>query len=252
MTIRVTASFGSFSLRPACDLRETRFLPKRLDAALFALRLVIMAGIVLQPAKTARGSCTPGPGSLPGTKALFLGELAASVQAIKIENGVEHHGVGAARLAAVNRIDRKKNHVAFAGGRVHNGGMLRDFVSTLNQSGNEQILLVGITEDYARAVRRRNHAKAVTSLLVGHGWRFPDLGGKFLGSFCWGAAHGKIRIIRGAAAGGASMRFVAEAAASARASDAAKGKDRPVVAISSDFLVVTISNGAAAVHQSRA
>src|SRR5713226_4983505 len=244
MTIRVTASFGSFSLRPACDLRETRFLPKRLDAALFALRLVIMAGIVLQPAKTARGSCTPGPGSLPGTKALFLGELAASVQAIKIENGVEHHGVGAARLAAVDRIDRKKHHVAFAGWRVHNCRMLRDFVSTLNQSGNEQILLVRITEDHTRAVGWRNHAEAVASLLVGHRWRFPNLGRRLFGGLYRRAAHGKIRVIRGAAAGGASMRFVAEAAASARASDVAKGKDRPVVAISSDFLVVTISNGA--------
>ena len=51
----VTASFGSFSFLLDRDARETRFLPERLGAAFFALRLAIMAGIVLQPGKTASG-----------------------------------------------------------------------------------------------------------------------------------------------------------------------------------------------------
>ena len=55
MTMSVTASFGSFSFRPARDLRETLFLLERLDAVLLALRFAIMAGIVLQLAKTASG-----------------------------------------------------------------------------------------------------------------------------------------------------------------------------------------------------
>jgi hypothetical protein len=51
----VTASFGSFSFLLERGLRESRFLLVRLDAALFALRLAILAGIVLQLAKTASG-----------------------------------------------------------------------------------------------------------------------------------------------------------------------------------------------------
>src|SRR5207245_413734 len=108
------------------------------------------------------------------TNALLLGKLAAGVQVVEVEDGVEHHRVSAARLAAINRIDRKKHHVAAAGGHVHNRGMLRDFVPTFDQTGNEQILLVGIAEDYARAVSWRNHAEPVASLFIGHRWRFPD------------------------------------------------------------------------------
>ena len=64
MTISVTASFGSFSFLVGRDLRETFFLPERLDAALFGLRLAIMAGIVLQLEKTASGFKHAGPDSL--------------------------------------------------------------------------------------------------------------------------------------------------------------------------------------------
>src|SRR6266436_902456 len=55
MTMSVTASFGSFLCPLERDRRETRFLPERLDAARFAFRLAIIAGIVLQLAKTASG-----------------------------------------------------------------------------------------------------------------------------------------------------------------------------------------------------
>src|SRR5258707_1813875 len=130
--------------------------------------------------------------------------------------------------------------------------MLCDFVPTLDQTGNEQVLLVGITKDHSGAVSWRNHAEAVAPLLVGHWLRFPNFGRKLFGSLNCGSSHGEIRIIRGAAPGGASMRFVAKAAASLRAGNATEGKDRPVVTIGSDFLFVTIGNGAATVHQPRA
>src|SRR5882762_11364167 len=128
--------------------------------------------------------------------------------------------------------------------------MLGDFVSTFHQTGNEQILFIRITEDHSGAVGRRNHAKAVAPLFVGYRRRFPNLGGKLFGSLRCGAAHGEIRIIRGAAASGASMRFVAEAAASPGTGNTTEGKDRPVVTIGGDFLVVTIGEGAATVHES--
>src|SRR6266849_588353 len=56
-TISVTASLGSFALTRGRErvLRELFFLLERLEAALFALRLAIMAGIVLQLEKTASG-----------------------------------------------------------------------------------------------------------------------------------------------------------------------------------------------------
>src|SRR6266849_9255959 len=248
MTMSVTAFFGSFSFRPARDLRGTLFLLERLDAALFALRFAIMAGIVLQLAKTARGSCAPARIHSPAKKPLFLGQLTAGVQAVEVENGVQHHGVGSARLAAIDRIDRKEHHVSFACWNIDDGGMLGDFVSTFDQTGNEQILLIRITEDHSRSVGWRDHAEAVAPLFVGYRRRFPNLGGKFLGSLSCGAAHGEVWVIRGAAASGASVRFVAKAAAPPRTGNATEGKNRPVVTISSDFLVVTIGDGAATVH----
>jgi hypothetical protein len=51
----VTASLGSFSFLRELGRREARFLPERLGADRFALRLAIMGGIVLQLAKTASG-----------------------------------------------------------------------------------------------------------------------------------------------------------------------------------------------------
>ena len=66
----VMASFGSFSFLRERDVRETRFLPERLGADRFALRLAIMGGIVLQLAKTASGlNCRMAEGSGPPRKA---------------------------------------------------------------------------------------------------------------------------------------------------------------------------------------
>src|SRR6516165_8581142 len=82
ITTSVTASFGSFSCPLERDLRAIRFVPERLGAARFALRLAIMAGIVLQLAKTASGfkRCISEQ-ARNATGLLFLGELAAGVQA---------------------------------------------------------------------------------------------------------------------------------------------------------------------------
>ena len=86
----VTASLGSFALARERDLCDVLFLPERLEAALFLLRLAIMAGIVLQLEKTASGFRLYSPYSSSKREALFLGEGAAGVQAVKVENGVQH------------------------------------------------------------------------------------------------------------------------------------------------------------------
>jgi len=104
----VTASLGSFSFMLTRDLCEALFLLGRLEAVRFALRLAIMAGIVLQLGKTTsmkNGSETRHSwGRAGGQTPLFFRELATCVQAIEMENGVEHHGIGAAGLAAIDRV----------------------------------------------------------------------------------------------------------------------------------------------------
>src|SRR6266478_2236699 len=115
-TISVTASLGSFALTRGRErvLRELFFLPERLEAALFALRLAIMAGIVLQLEKTTSGFELTARIRPPREEVLFLGELAAGGQVVKIENGVQHERIRAVRLAAVDRIDGEEHDMAAA------------------------------------------------------------------------------------------------------------------------------------------
>src|SRR5690348_10542453 len=90
---------------------------------------------------------------------LLSGGLAAGVQAVEVQDRVQHHRVGSPSLAAINGIDGEQHDVAFAGRRVHNGGMLRDFVAAFDQARDEQVFAVGIAENHARPVGQRNHAK---------------------------------------------------------------------------------------------
>jgi hypothetical protein len=63
---------------------------------------------------------------------LFLSQLATGVEVIEIQDGVEHERVCAAGFAAIHRIDGKEHDVTVAGGHVHYGGMLGDFVAAFD------------------------------------------------------------------------------------------------------------------------
>ena len=128
----VTASLGSFALARERDLCDVLFLPERLEAALFLLRLAIMAGIVLQLEKTASGFRLYAQILPQRREVLFFGEGAAGVQAVKVENGVQHERISAVRLSTIDRINGEQHHVAVAGRDVHDGRMLSDFVATFD------------------------------------------------------------------------------------------------------------------------
>src|SRR5690242_19664221 len=92
---------------------------------------------------------------------LLSGGLAAGVQAVEVQDRVQHHRVGSPRFTAIDGIDGEQHDVAFAGRRVHNGRVLGDFVATFHQARNQQVLTVGVAENHAGAYGRRNYAEAV-------------------------------------------------------------------------------------------
>jgi hypothetical protein len=65
---------------------------------------------------------------------LFISQLAAGVEAVKIQDGIEHQRICAARFAAIHRIDGEEHDVATPGRHVHDGRMLRDFIATFEES----------------------------------------------------------------------------------------------------------------------
>src|SRR5208282_860403 len=78
---------------------------------------------------------------------LFLGELAAGVEIVEIQDGVEHERVCAARLAAVDRVDGEEDDMAVPGGNIDYGSVLRDFVAAFDKTGDEQVFGVGVAEN---------------------------------------------------------------------------------------------------------
>src|ERR1700719_2217392 len=113
--------------------------------------------------------------------------------------------------------------------------MLGDFVAAFDQTGNEQVFVVGITEDDASAIGGRNHANTFALLFVAYRRIFPQLGGGLLGGLDAGAADGEIGIVGSAASGGASGAVAAESPEAAAAGDAAERKDGAVVAVGREF-----------------
>ena len=142
--------------------------------------------------------------------------------------------------------------MAAACGDVDNGGVLRDFVAAFDETGDREFLAIGVAENDASAIGGRNHSVIVVQLFVGEqGFSQISAFGSS-GNFDAGTADGEIGIVHGAAAGGARVRFIAEAAATARARDTAQRKNRAVVAVGREFFVVAVSDGACAVHETRA
>src|SRR2546423_5824112 len=139
--------------------------------------------------------------------------------------------------------------MALASRHIDDSGMLRDFFAAFEEAGNEQIGLIGITQNDAGALRGWDDAEAVAFLFVGDRRIFPDFGAWLFGRFHSGAADGEIGIIERAAAGGARSQFGAKTATASapRSGDAAERKYWSVVAVGGNFFVVTIGNRAGSV-----
>jgi hypothetical protein len=65
-------------------------------------------------------------------KRLFFGVLAAGVEVVKIEEGVQDEAVGVFGFASVDGIDGEEDDVAAAAGDIKYGGMLGDVGSALH------------------------------------------------------------------------------------------------------------------------
>src|SRR4249920_3313991 len=84
--------------------------------------------------------------------ALFVGELAAGVEAVEIQDGIEHERIGATSFTAVDRVDGEENDVAAARRHVDNSGVLGDFIATFDETGDEQFFAIGVAENDAGAI----------------------------------------------------------------------------------------------------
>ena len=128
----VTACFGSLVVLADPDL------PGR--AGLFfvlVLRLAIVGGILLQQGRKIpirRDGDFFFRSRKPHRLRLFFSQLAAGVEAVKIQDGVENERIRAARFAAIHRIDGKEHDVTTPRGHVHDSGMLRDFIAAFDES----------------------------------------------------------------------------------------------------------------------
>src|SRR5271168_5099183 len=196
-----------------------------------------------------RAQALPASGSKEVRVLLLCGELAACVQAVEVQYGVEDERVAAARLAAPYGIRGEHHDVPLARGNVYDGRALRDVVAAFEQAGDEEFTGIGVTEDHARAHRRGNHAIAVAQLFVGHRRILPPLDLRLFRNFSRGAAGGEVGILEGAASGGPHGYLRAQPAEPATANDAGERERRTVVAIGGERLAVAVGDGAGRVHQ---
>src|SRR2546423_15493506 len=129
--------------------------------------------------------------------------------------------------------------MALASRHIDDSGMLRDFFAAFEEAGNEQIGLIGITQNDAGALRGWDDAEAVAFLFVGDRRIFPDFGAWLFGRFHSGAADGEIGITERAAGGGARGQFGAEPAPapSPRSGNSANGNDWYVAAVGRKFFL---------------
>src|SRR5712664_1953371 len=127
--------------------------------------------------------------------------------------------------------------------------MLGDFVAAFDKAGDEQVFAIGVTQDDASAIGRRDDAKSVTLLFVAHRGKLPKFGGRLLGSFGSGAADGEIGIIGGTASGGTGSAVAAQTTEAASACDAAERKDGAVVAVDGELLVVAVGDRARGIDE---
>src|SRR3954469_15328741 len=112
---------------------------------------------------------------MPLTKALPVVKLAARVEAVEVEYGVEDEEVAAVRLAAPDRVYREEQDVARARGHVNDGRVLRYLAAVVEQARDEQVLRVRVAQDDARALRGRDDVRIVPHLLRRDGDGLPDL-----------------------------------------------------------------------------
>src|SRR2546429_3762092 len=118
----------------------------------------------------------PSPDRQCRYPALLRGVSAPGVEAVEVQDGVQHHRIASPGFAAIDRVNGEQHDVAFARGRVHHGGALGDLVAALDQAGDEQVLAVGVAENHARPEGWRNHAETVAFLFVQHRRRLPGFG----------------------------------------------------------------------------
>src|ERR1700730_6084053 len=191
-TMSVTASFGSlpaldeFPLREALLLSRRPLLPARRPPTDLFARFAIKPGLYRNTTETpapntiaTRNSHTERfcgvrdplfgwRGNHRNKTQLLLLQLPPRIQTIEIQNRIQHQRIRPPRLPAINRIDREQNHVSVTRGHIRNRRVLRDLFATVHQSRNQQLLVVRITQNHARPVRRRDDARIVHLLLLGH------------------------------------------------------------------------------------
>jgi len=82
--------------------------------------------------------------------ALSSVQLPPRVQPIEVQQRVEHQEVAAFRLAAPDRVVRKRDDVPFVERHVDDRRVLRDFAAVFDKARYEQVARIRVAEDDAQ------------------------------------------------------------------------------------------------------
>src|SRR5437763_8746971 len=97
---------------------------------------------------------------------LFRVEFPSGVQIIEVQYRVEDHEVAADRLAAVDRVVGKQHDVAFLDRHVDYSDTLRDLAAAIEQTGDEQFVLIAEAQRHPRPEFRWRDVERRTPLLL--------------------------------------------------------------------------------------
>src|SRR5689334_12144380 len=161
---------------------------------------------------------------------LFGVEFSAGVQIVPIQNGVEDEERAAICLPTPEWIGSQQQHVTVAGRHVDDGGALGDLIAVVQQAGNEEIAIVGVTKHDARTLIGWNEPNSVASLFVSDRRHLP-----------WFYSRGRIGILDGRTA----LRLVQIVGR------AATGGSRSRALTSADAIAETVDGTVHAVHRER-
>src|SRR2546425_6544705 len=96
----------------------------------------------------------------PGAAISLRVQFSPGVQVVPVEQRVEHEEVAPDRRTAVHRVVREQHDVSLLERRVEHDRALGD-VGAVEQSGDEELALIGKAQDRARTLIGRNDVERV-------------------------------------------------------------------------------------------
>jgi len=115
--------------------RDLRLLDRRAAGGIIVAHALLRAASALLPTLGLAVRRVLAKLSGVGTPSgLAVRQLPSSVQAVEIQNGVEHQKIATFSFRAPERIVGEQQHVAFPVRRIDDGGMLRQFPAVIQEA----------------------------------------------------------------------------------------------------------------------